>query len=238
MNGSCQGGTCGPWTTGPSTNGGGELTCYWFSQGTSTGDGCPSYKTYCGHCGTESGGGGGVCPSGISNSVSNISTGTYFAAFDGPGGPFANGVYCGMCVDVTFGGKTITATVVDACATCNHVNHIDLSLSASIALGLGQGQTPGNVTGVTWKSVACPVAGNIVAVYNNGYTGQVYFQNVRYPVASARTSNRTATQMYGFWDFGTQVAGQSVTLTDAAGHSITGTLPNSSGQSIGAQFCP
>lgn len=44
------------------------------------------------------------------------------------------------------------------------------------------------------------------------------------------------TQAFGYWDFGQSVAGQSVTLTDTLGHSITGTVPSSSGGSVGAQF--
>jgi len=35
---------------------------------------------------------------------------------------------------------------------------------------------------------------------------------------------------------GVSVSGQSVTLTDTLGHQITGTIPTSSGGSIGAQF--
>jgi hypothetical protein len=236
--GSGQGGGNGTggctWSGGPASSGDGELTCYWFSQGTSTGGGCPSYKTYCGYCGTESGGGGGTCPSGIDDSVTNTAT-NYFAAF--PIGTFAQGKYCGMCVDVSYGGKTITATIVDECATCTDSGgHIDLGLSAAIALGLGQGNATGNPkSGVTWDAVACPVTGNIVAVFN-GSSSQIYFQNVAFPVASASAGGATATQSTGFWNFGTAVGGKSVTLTDTLGHTITGTIPTSSGGSIGAQF--
>jgi expansin (peptidoglycan-binding protein) len=227
-------GTC-TFTGGPSSSSG-ELTCYWFSQGTATGQGCSSYKTYCGYCGTESGSGSGTCPSGISNTVTNIANPQYFVALTGPGGNFANGRYCGMCVEVTYGGRTIIATVVDACATCTSNAHVDLSLSASVALGLGQGSATGHATsGVTWRTVNCPVTGNIVAVANNGYTGQFYFQNVAFPVASATAGGRTASQQYGYWDFGAAVGGQSVTLRDTVGHTVTGTLPSSSG-SIGTQF--
>ena len=155
------------WTGGPASgNNGGELTCYWFGMGTTTGGGCPSFKTYCGYCGTESGGGGGTCPAGINDSVSNAPT-QYFAAFP-IGSSFGQGKYCGMCVDVSYQGKTITATVVDECATCTDSGgHIDLGLSAAVALGIGQGNATGNPkSGVTWTSVACPVTGNIVAVFN------------------------------------------------------------------------
>jgi len=220
------------WTGGPSS-GSGELTCYWFSQGTSTGSGCSSYKTYCGYCGTESGGGGGTCPTGISDSVTNIAT-PYFAAF--PVGTFGQGKYCGMCVDVSYEGKTITATIVDECGTCASAGHIDLGLSAAVALGVGQGGATGDPTnGVTWESVACPVSGNIVAVYN-GSSSQIYFQNVAFPVATASAGGTTGTQQDGFWNFGGLVGGRSVTLTDTLGHMITGTIPTASGGSIGAQF--
>jgi hypothetical protein len=89
---------------------------------------------------------------------------------------------------------------------------------------------------VTWQAVACPTSGNIVALYNNGYAGQIYFQNGVFPVAAATAGGHTGTQMFGYWDFTTSVAGQSVTLTDTLGHQITGTIPGASGGSINAQF--
>jgi expansin (peptidoglycan-binding protein) len=166
--------------------------------------------------------------------VTNTGT-NYFAAF--PVGTFGQGKYCGMCVQVSWNGKSITATVVDECGTCGSSNHIDLSLSAAVALGLGQNGNTGDATsGVTWKAVDCPVAGNIVAVFNNGYSGQIYFQDVVWPVAAAMAGGHTATQSFGYWDFGTQVAGQQVTLKDTLGHVVMGTIPNSSGGSIGVQF--
>jgi hypothetical protein len=196
--------------------------------------GCSSYKSFCGYCVTESGSAGsGICPAGLSDTAQNMGT-PYFVAF--PVGTFGQGKFCGMCVDVTFGGKTITATVIDECATCPTAGHLDLSLSAAAALGIGQGSTAGDVTnGVTWKSVDCPVMNDIVSVYNNGQAGQIYFQNVTFPVASATAGGHTATQRTGFWDFGASVAGQAVTLTDTVGHSINGTI-HSNGGSIDAQF--
>ena len=62
-----------------------------------------------------------------------------------------------------------------------------------------------------------------------------------FPVASATAGGHTGTFAYGYWDFGTTVAGQSVTLKDALGHTVTGTIPSSSGGSVGTQFpgtCP
>ena len=192
------------WTGGPSSTNG-EITCYWFGQGTAKGGGCGSFKTYCGYCGTESGSNnGGTCPTGITDGVPNTGT-SYFAAF--PVGSFGQGTYCGMCVDVTWMGKTITATIVDECATCPTSSHIDLSLTAAVALGLGQGTTTGDPkTGVTWKAVDCPVTGNIVGVFN-GSSQQIYFQNVTFPVAKAVAGGHTATQAFGYWDFGVAVGG-------------------------------
>jgi expansin (peptidoglycan-binding protein) len=142
-----------------------------------------------------------------------------------------------MCAEVTYKSNSIVATIVDECSTCSSSAHIDLNLSAAVALGLGQGGTTADATsGVTWKAVDCPVTGNIVAVYNNGYSGQIYFQNVAFPVAAATAGGHTATQSFGYWDFSTAVAGQSVTLTDTLGHVVTGTIPTSNGGSTGVQF--
>jgi hypothetical protein len=238
-NGTCvatsiDGGTGCAWTAGPGS-GNGELTCYWFGQGTATGNGCATYKTFCGYCGSESGSGGpSGCPSTITDSVPNTAT-PYFAAF--PVGTFGQGRYCGMCVSVSWMGKSVIATIVDECATCTQAAHIDLSLSAAVALGMGQNGATGHPTsGVTWQAVACPASSNIVAVFNNGYAGQIYFQNTVFPVAAATAGGHTATQMFGYWDFGTAVAGQPVTLTDTLGHVVTGTIPSASGGSVQAQF--
>lgn len=141
-----------------------------------------------------------------------------------------------MCVQIGHNGQTVVATVVDECPGCAS-NHLDLSLTTASALGLPLGTTTGMddpKTGVTWKAVDCPVSGNIVVTFNSP-TSQIYFQNVAFPVASASAGGHTATQRSGFWDFGANVAGQTVTLKDAVGHTITGTIPSSAG-SIGAQF--
>jgi expansin (peptidoglycan-binding protein) len=169
------------------------------------------------------------------DTVPNTGTGGMFAAF--PIGTFGQGTFCGMCVQVTWQGKSIIATIVDECATCPQAGHIDLSESAAVALGLGQGSAVGDATsGVQWHAVSCPVTSNIVAVFNNGDSGQIYFQNVVFPVARAVAGGRTATQQFGFWNFGMAVGGQSVTLTDTLGHAVTGTIPSSSGGSVGVQF--
>jgi hypothetical protein len=150
---------------------------------------------------------------------------------------------CGLCVSISYGGKSIVATVVDNCATCNSAGHIDLSPAAGVALGMGTSTTEDAKSGVTWKAVSCPVGtSSIVAGFNGTYSGQIYFQNVAFPVASASavvsgsTVNASLSAQYGYWDFNRNLsAGTSLTLKDTMGHTATGTLQGN-GQAIGAQF--
>jgi hypothetical protein len=232
------GGPSCTWTGGPSSAAAGnaELTCYDFAQGT------PSDTTFCGYQGTETTGntGSGACQLGELDTVPNVVNPQFFAAF--PAATFGQGIYCGLCLDITFEGTTILATVVDECPNCTTSGHLALSASAAIALGVGVGSSAGDPTsGITWTSVSCPVTGDIVAVFNGGASSQIFFQNVVFPVTSAESSGGlVATLTDGFWDFGASVEGQSVTLTDTLNHSTTGVIPVGGG-SIGAQFingCP
>lgn len=226
------------WGEGPSAANGG-LTCYWFSQGTSTDEKtCPGgYKTYCGYCGAETGerpqGDGQIwCPiNDIVSTVANIST-VHFAAL--PMGPLGQGQNCGMCIEITYRGRTITATVVDACPSCLTDEHVDLNLSAAEALGMTEvmGQVE---SGVAWRAVGCPTTEDIQVNFNGGYQGQVYFQNAAFPIAEASSEGRQATVNTGFRDFGMEMGGKEVTLTDVMGHSVTATVPTSPG-SLGVQF--
>jgi hypothetical protein len=239
----CNGTCCEP-TSGPSTTNG-SLTCYTFNQGT------PNDKTYCGYTGTEAAGpgGSGACQSGALNYVDTVPNvgppGDYFAAFPGPGGAFGNGTLCGMCVNITYAGKTLMATVVDECPTSTNPlctigsNHLDLSAALARDLGYGVGQVTGSpTTGVTWAAVACPVNGDIVEVFN-GSASQVYFQNVVWPVASLKVNGAAATQNNGVWMLPS--GSGPISLTDTYGHTVTGTLPGSNNGSLGVQFpatCP
>jgi hypothetical protein len=170
--------------------------------------------------------------------VQNISTGDYWAAVPNWG----KGENCGLCVSVTYQNKTIIATVIDNCASCGS-GHIDLSPAAGAALGMGTGagQTENPKSGVSWKSVSCPVGATpIVAGYNGQYAGQLYFQNVAFPVKSASAvvagTTHQAILTNGMWDFGTEVLrGSVITLTDIQGHTVSGKL-GANGAGIGAQF--
>jgi hypothetical protein len=236
----CNGSSCCEPSSGPAANGDGSLTCYTFKQGT------PNNKTYCGYQGSETtytGGGSGACQSqnntGYTDTIPNVGPPSdYFAAFPGPGGPFGNGALCGMCVNVTYAGKTLMGTIADECPSSSNSlcgvgsNHLDLSAALARDLGIGVGTTAGNPTGVTWSAVACPIPtsqnnGNITVVWNA--SGQAYFQNVVWPVASVSG----ATQSNGYWSVN---AGATVTLTDLIGHTITATMPGAGGGSLGKQF--
>jgi len=226
------------WDQGPSATNG-KMTCYWFGQGTALDPTtCPGgYKTYCGYCGTETGerpqGDGQIwCPiNDIVSTAQNIST-THFAAL--PPTPLAQGANCGMCVEVSYAGRSIIATVIDSCPSCTSDEHIDLSLSAAEALGMTE--TIGEIDGgVTWRAVGCPVTSDIYVNFNGGYQGQVYFQNPAFPIASASSGDHEATPNTGFWDFGMEMGGQEVTLTDILGHTVTAVVPNQPG-SLGVQF--
>ncbi len=213
----------------------GELTCYYFGQGTSQADQtCPNakYKTACGYCGNEAvSGTAQACSTSVTDTVQNITTGANFAAI---AQPYWNaGQYCGMCVNISYGGKSVVVTIVDECASCPTNGHLDLSPAAANALGLTT-QIGDVTTGVTWTEVACPTPGNIVALCNGSCGQQFYFQGGTYPIVSATAGGHTAHLNTAFWDFGANVVGQTVTLTDAAGNVITGTIPSSNGGTIGA----
>jgi hypothetical protein len=177
------------------------------------------------------------CPiNNVTDTVQNIST-THFVAI--PPGPLANGKNCGSCVEVTYMGRSIVATVIDSCPSCSSDQNIDLSLSAAKALGMNEqmGQVQ---NGVAWRIVGCPASAPIAVNFNGGYQGQVYFQNLAFPLASASSGGVQATVNTGFWDFGKPMGGQQVTLTDVMGHTVTATVPSSPG-SLGVQFpltCP
>ncbi|MGA2447952.1 MAG: RlpA-like double-psi beta-barrel domain-containing protein [Polyangiaceae bacterium] len=215
------------WSGAPTYGGSGSFTWYYFGQGTSQSNG--EYKTACGYTGTESG---------QTDTVTNIANGglasdTYFAAIPGANG-FDTVGRCGMCVEIINGERKIIATVIDECPTdngqnplCAQAGHLDLSYAAWQALGF----SVGDPSGTTWAAVECPVTGNIVASLNA--QGQVYFQNIAFPVGGVTSGGSQATQsQYGYWS---NVSSGQVTLTDILGDTVTGDVPANGGD-IGVQF--
>ncbi len=235
----CSGNACCGKSSVPAALGDAELTCYTFAQGPQ------SNTTFCGYRESEtaysdSDAGGGACVTGglaYNDTVPNVGPSPgYFVAFPSNDIGWGQGTYCGMCMDVTYAGRTLMATVVDQCATCgNSPGHIALSANLARDLGVGVGSVSGDVLGATWTAVACPITsnnGNIVVAWDSN--GRASFQNVTFPVATVAGTMQTG----GAWIVD---AGASVTLTDLVGHQIMAVMPTTDGGSLGTQFpasCP
>lgn len=226
------------WTEGPTATNG-RMTCYWFSQGTSK-DQLDRYKTYCGYTGSQT----GEKPQGttpnwcpindVVNTVENISTVHFAAIRPSQLGGEGNGRNCGMCVEVTYRARSLIATVIDSCPSCTSDQDIDLSVSAAKELGMNEMIGEVN-TGVRWRVVACPTTSNIAVIFNGAPRSQMYFQNLAFPIAKASFESVDANNVTGYWEFGNDVVGKEVTLTDVMGHTITATIPANDGD-LGVQF--
>lgn len=197
------------------------------------------YKTACAYYGTELTNISVGSSNGNVDSVLNAVNPNYFAAIPN----FGQGANCGLCVQITYGGKSIIATVVDNYSIAL-TGHLNLSVAAFAAL-VGTNSGDDIKSGVTWKSVLCPATGNIICHFNGTYSGQLYFENAVLPIASASVvvngTTHTGTLSNGFWDFGVTIPGNTIcTLTDIEGRSVNGTIPasdnNGAGASIGVQF--
>jgi hypothetical protein len=223
---------------GPDNTGSGSYTTYWFGQGTGMdGDG---YRTACGYFGHETNPGDGT-----TDTVENIANPGYFAAIPSASSMnFDTSKYCGACVQATYQGKSIIATIIDACPTdggqnapCanNKTGHLDLSLPAANALGFGTSFP----TGTTWSFVPCPVMGSVVVRIKPGNTDQVYIENEVLPIATVRVNGQNATRLfYGAWQLPGNAAGQTLMLTDISGRTITVQVNGGEGQNVmsGQQF--
>jgi hypothetical protein len=173
---------------------------------------------------------------------------TYFAAMpsDSAGNwPHEN---CGACVVVTGkNGAKVIATLIDECPTiggantpCTQANHLDLGTDAFAATEIpaGQPNNGGDELG-SWHFIACPVTGDIVTLFNNGYKGQIYIQNMVFPIASGTANGKALTQsQYAYWEASgiNDLSGATLKLTDVLGHTITGTVSTTNGGSLGVQF--
>ncbi len=206
-------------------NGNASFTWYYFGQGTGQ-DGL-GYRTACGYTGHE--------PSGMdSDTVENIANPAYFAAIPGVSGSNFDTVnHCGACAQITNGGKSIIATIVDECPVdsnpaCTTTGHLDLSRGAFNALGY----SVGNPSGTSWKFVPCPVSGGVVVRGKSGNANQVYIENVVLPIQSVTVNGQAAQHLsYGAWALPVNASpGLTLTLTDSAGRvtnvKIADTNPN------------
>jgi expansin (peptidoglycan-binding protein) len=78
---------------------------------------------------------------------------------------YDNSNYCGVCVEVTGKKGTQIIQIVDQCPSCHVDGDIDLSPAAfQIIVGdLSIGKSP-----ISWKAVACPLAGKNIRVSTQG----------------------------------------------------------------------
>ena len=228
--------SCG--TLKPSASGNGEFTHYNFGQGTAKGE-LGMYQTACGYLGSESG---------QTDTVMNIANGgmaknTYFAAIPGnSSSDFNTRNYCGTCVQITNGGKTIIATIIDECPedsnpVCkqNASGELDLSVDAFNALGFANG----NPSGTSWKAVPCPITTNVVVRIKQSNEAYIEGSILAITGVSGPGGNASKTS-YGSWHFNSNIgSGSQLTLTDAAGRTLQVTLSSGAtdqNQDTGKQF--
>lgn len=78
---------------------------------------------------------------------------------------YDNSNYCGVCVEVTGKKGTQIIQIVDQCPSCHVEGDIDLSPAAfQVIIGdLSIGKSP-----ISWKAVACPLAGKNIRVTTQG----------------------------------------------------------------------
>jgi expansin (peptidoglycan-binding protein) len=223
-------------TIGPSHNGDGSFTYYYFAQGTGR-DG-NGYRTACGYYGTANG---------MTDTVENIAntspaSNTYFAAIPADSS-FNTGNYCGACVEITGqNGTKIIATVIDACPTGSNPpcqqrpnQHLDLSKSAFDRLGY----SVGNPTNTTWRFVPCPVSGNVKVRFKSGNNNEIFIENGITAIATVTINGTNAVRTsYGAWHVDSAIATPAtLNLTDKAGRTITVTLSQGTqNQDSGKQF--
>jgi hypothetical protein len=188
----------------------------------------PNAQTACGYNGSN-------------NTIKNIVTPANFAAIPGTSSSdFNTSNRCGACVQI---GSAII-TIVDECpfpgnTPCqnNPTGHLDLSQAAASAGGVKGDPSLTNQT--AWKFIPCPVTGNVIVRLKSGNDNEFYIENEILPIASVNCAGQAGSRTsYGSWHFGPNVNGQSCTVTDIGGRSITVTVGNSQGQDVdsGVQF--
>ena len=121
--------------TGSPTPNTGSFTYYYFSQGTYKDPNSGKFQTACGYLGTGSG---------MTDTVENIAGPNYFVAIPGQNSSnFENNKYCGGCVQLTNGGNSVIATVIDECPHDSNPlctsGHLDVSKAAFDRLGYNVG---------------------------------------------------------------------------------------------------
>jgi expansin (peptidoglycan-binding protein) len=210
---------------------------YWFGQGT------VNYGNIaCGY---------GIQPgdrnNGNGDAVTGIAAPTMFIAMNTTN--YRASAACGACVEATYQGRTINATVVDECPqatnpTCT-AGHLDLSRAAWNALTNNAGGT--EISGVNWRFVPCTTTGNVTIELKepaNQYWNQFLVRGHRFPIAKAEvqlangTWVQAARTQYNFFEPPDGVMGTyRVRVTDVNGGVVEDQLALKAGAQGGdAQF--
>lgn len=228
-------GGAGPCSYGNAFNGDGSFTFYFFGQGGTAQTSAGNFKTACGYAGTEASGGGLSGQAGsVVDTVPNAANSspakdTYFAAIPNTSGTTFDTVnFCGACVEITNGGTSVVATVVDECPVGSNPKcvsgHLDLSTQVFDALNYPNGDP----SGTTWKFVPCPEGTkNIQAVENA--SGEYYLQSSVYPIG---TVGGQSIQTSGFFMIN---PGTYEVTSPYTSQTIMITIPNGGGDT-GANF--
>jgi expansin (peptidoglycan-binding protein) len=175
-----------------SYNGNGQVTVYWFAQGTLSVPKGADQDVNCGFNASRANNDDG----GQMDRVAYIQDPSLFGAMNGA--EYGNANACGACVQMTQGGRNVTVTIADSCLTQNGnpsctPGHIDLSRNAFQML---TGQSTGNIGGVTWKYVPCSGMGNIAIQLkkpDDQYWNEFIVTNHKYPLASAQIQMKDGT---------------------------------------------
>lgn len=216
---------------------GGQATVYWFGQGTIN-----FGNIACGY---------GIQPGNLGNgqgdSVTGIPNPELFVAINTSN--YDGSAACGACVEMSYQGRNVTATVVDECPigsnpTCTP-GHLDLSRGAWNALTNNAAGT--ELSGVNWRFVPCTTNENVTIELkepSNQYWNQFLVRNHRFPVAKAEVELANGTWVeavrtnYNFFEPPEGVMGTyRVRVTDVNGGVIEEQLTLAPGNQGGnAQF--
>lgn len=135
---------------------------------------------------------------------------------------------CGGCVSATYGGKTITAMIVDECPGCG-TNHLDLFPTAFSALA---SQSVG-VIDLTWDYVACPITSPLQIHMKSGVSeywfsaqvvnGKRRTAKLEVSIDSGKTWLSTTRQTYNFFEISSGVGATTawVRATSHTGTTVT-----------------
>jgi expansin (peptidoglycan-binding protein) len=168
-----------------SHNGNGQVTVYWFAQGTLASPPQAGQDVNCSLNASRA----NNDDNGQADKVAYIQDPSLFGAMNLS--EYNGAAACGACVEMTQGGRSVTLTIADSCNPAINNNgsctsgHIDMSRTAFQQL---TGQSTGNIGGITWKIVPCDHVGKVQFLLkkpDDMYWNQFLVLNHRYPIVKA-----------------------------------------------------